>query len=101
MTDKNNSFVLPAIVLAEIKPLISRKRIAIDYNDLIEHLSNSANNVIYPIDEGVIEEMPEGLEIHDALIVATGLIYKNALNEDVRLISDDEDIIKAGIIAVV
>jgi|SRR4030042_3732256 PIN domain nuclease of toxin-antitoxin system len=101
LIDKNNNFVFPAIVLAEIKHLISRKRIDIDYNGLIEQLSESANCIIYPIDEDVIEQMPEGLDIHDALIVATGLVYKNILNEEVKILSEDEDIIKAGILPVV
>jgi PIN domain nuclease of toxin-antitoxin system len=101
LIDKNNNFVISAIVLAEVKHLISRKRITVDYGKLIDYLSESENCVIYPVDEDIVEEMPEGLNIHDALIVATGLVYKNILGQDIRILTEDEEIIKSNILPVV
>ena len=59
-------FVFPAIVLAEIKHLISIKRINIDFDMVLEYLSESENCVVYPVDENVVEKMPDSLNIHDA-----------------------------------
>ena len=101
LADKNNNFVLPAIVLAEIKHLISLKRITVVFEEVIDYLSESDNCIIYPVGEDVVEKMPEGLNIHDALIVATGLVYKNVLGEDVILLTEDEEIIKAAVLPVV
>ncbi|MBI4689642.1 MAG: PIN domain-containing protein [Nitrospirae bacterium] len=101
LIDKNNNFVLPAIVLAEIKHLISLKRITVGFDEVIGYLGESDNCIIYPVDEDVVEKMPEGLNIHDALIVATGLVYKNILSEDVILLTEDEEIIKAAVLPVV
>ena len=101
LIDKNNNFVFPAIVLAEVKHLISIKRINIGFEKVIEYLSEAENCIIYPLDEEVVEEMPEGLNIHDALIVATGLVYKNVLSEKVKILTEDEDIIMSDIIPVV
>lgn len=82
LTDVHNNFVFSTIVLAEIKHLISQKRISVDFEQVVEYLSESENCVIYPIDEDVVDEMPVGLNIHDALIVATGLVYRNILKEE-------------------
>jgi len=101
LIDKNNNFVRPAIVLAEIKHLISLKRITVAFEEVIEYISESDNCIIYPVDEDVIEKMPEGLNIHDALIVATGLVYKTMLGENVTILTEDEEIIKSDILPVI
>jgi len=98
LMDKGNTFVFSAIVLAELKHLISQKRILVPFGKVIEYLSESENSVVYPVDEDVVEEMPEGLNIHDALIIATGLVYKNILGEEVRILTEDEKIMKSNIL---
>ena len=101
LTDKNNNFVFSVIVLAEIKYLISIKRIDVSFVKVIDYLSESENCIIYNVDEDVVNEMPEGLNIHDALIVATGLVYKNILKEHVMILTEDEEIIKSGTLPVI
>jgi PIN domain nuclease of toxin-antitoxin system len=96
----DNDFVFSTIVLAEIKHLISLKRIKVDFDKVVDYLSESENCIIYPVDESVINEMPVGLSIHDALIVATGLVYKNILKKDVKILTEDELIIKSHILPV-
>lgn len=100
LVDTTNKFIFSTIVLAEIKYLIFVHRINVSFEEVINYLSESENCIIYPIDEDVVEEMQAGLNIHDALIVATGLVYKNILGEEVKLLTEDEDIIKSRIIPV-
>ncbi|MBI5788391.1 MAG: PIN domain-containing protein [Candidatus Schekmanbacteria bacterium] len=100
LTDRNNNFVFSAIVLAEIKHLIAIRRINADYERVIEYLSQSENGIIYPVDEDVVEEMPEGFNIHDALIIATGLVYRNILREEVKILTEDREIIESNILSV-
>src|SRR3990170_3756107 len=100
LMDVHNNFVFSTIVLAEIKHLIFRKRISVDFEQVVEYLSESENCVIYPIDEDVVNEMPVGLNIHDALIVATGLVYRNILKDEVRILTEDEDIIQSHILPI-
>ena len=100
LTDVHNNFVFSTIVLAEIKHLISQKRIGVDFKQVVEYLSESENCVIYPIDEDVVDEMPVGLSIHDALIVATGLVYRNILGEEVKILTEDEEIIQSHILPI-
>lgn len=101
LTDNRNNFVFSTIVLAEVKHLISQKRIRVDFEKVVEFLSESKNCVIYPVDEDVVDEMPAGLSIHDALIVATGLVYKNILRKEVTILTEDEEIIRSRILPVV
>lgn len=49
LTAVHNNFVFSTIVLAEIKHLISQKRISVDFEQVVEYLSESENCVIYPI----------------------------------------------------
>lgn len=101
LINKGNNFVFPAIVLAEIKHLISIKRINVDFDMVLEYISESENCVVYPVDEDVVEKMPDNLNIHDALIVGTGLVYKNILREEVSIITEDEEITISGIFPVI
>jgi PIN domain nuclease of toxin-antitoxin system len=100
LLNKKNTFVLSAIVLAEIKYLISVKRINIDFKSVLEYLSECDNCLVYPVDEVVIDYMPKGLDIHDALIVATGLAYQDSLGEEVFVLTQDNSIRNSGILPV-
>jgi PIN domain nuclease of toxin-antitoxin system len=101
LSNKNNSFIFSAIVLAEIKHLITIKRITVNFESVIEHLSQCDNCIVYPVNEDIVQNMPEGLDIHDALIVATGLVYKNYLGDNVCILTEDESIRNSGILPVV
>ncbi len=100
LSDVNNDFVFSAIVLAGIKHLVSIRRVKVDFEKVISYLADSDNCIIYPVDEDVICEMPVGFNIHDALIVATGLVYKNILKEKVRILTEYKEIIKSDILPV-
>lgn len=100
LSNKSYTFIFSAIVLAEIKYLIAIKRININFESVIEHLSECDNCIVYPVNEDVVENMPEGLDIHDALIVATGLIYKNFLEEDVFILTEDTSLRDSGFLPI-
>lgn len=100
LLNEKNTFIFSTIVLAEIKHLIVLKRIRIDFNSVLEYLSNCDNCIVYPVDETVIDNMPGGLNIHDALIIATGLIYKNSLDREVFILTEDDAIKSSGILPV-
>lgn len=54
------------------------------------------------VDENVIDDgLPAGLSIHNALIVATGLVYKNILRNELTILIEDEEIILSHVIPVV
>lgn len=100
LLSQKNTFVFSTIVLAEIKYLITAKRININFNSVLEYLSECDNCVVYPVDEAVIDNMPAGLDIHDALILATGLLYKNSIGEEVFALTEDSAIKNSGVLPV-
>jgi len=101
LNNPKNEFVIPIIVLAEIKYLISKKKIIIDYKRFINTIGKMNNIIIYNIDMNVIEKIPLALNIHDALIVGTGLVFREIFNEEVKILTIDEDIVNFGNIAAV
>lgn len=100
MLDSSHTFIFSAIVLAEIKYLIAAKRVNVSFESVIQHLGECDNCIIYPVDEDVVEHMPTELEIHDAIIVATGLVYKGALVGNVAILTEDERIRRSGLLPV-
>lgn len=98
LEDKDSSLVIPSIVLAEIWYLYHRKRIRTSPYDIRKQVLTASNCAIYPLDEAVLQLFPEGLDIHDAVIVATALLYRDVLHQPVRLITCDEKITQSTLI---
>jgi len=87
-------------VLAEITFLYARHRIAIDLPHVLAHLTSAANCLVYPLDVAVVEHLPTTLNIHDAIIVATGLVFRDVLSESTTVVTKDADITTSGLITV-
>lgn len=77
-----------------------RGRIGISVQDVVSNLVEASNCSLYPLDQLVIERLPTGLELHDAIIVATGLILRELANDDVLLLTKDAEITQSGLIPV-
>lgn len=89
LDDPASQLVISAIVLVEVKYLYAAKRIKTNFVELIQRLNRLTNCSICPLDEEVVEFIPENLNIHDAIIVATALVYRNVLGHQVSLTTKD------------
>lgn len=49
----------------------------------------------------MVDKLPTTLGIHDAIIVATALVFRDILNESTAIITKDEAIAKSGLVATV
>jgi hypothetical protein len=58
----------------------------------------AANCVAYPLDEQVVSMIPTSLNIHDAIIVATALVYKDILKLPVEIVTKDTEIKTSGLV---
>ncbi len=94
----DTEIVIPAIVLAESKFLFAKKRISADLDTIYRRVITARNCTVYPLDEAIIAKMPTTLEIHDAIIVATGLVIQEARGEKVAVITRDKAIVNARLI---
>lgn len=101
LDDANAQLVIPTIVLAEIAFLYARHRITIDLPQVFSYIANAMNCVVYPLDEFVIRQLPTTLDIHDAIIVATAIMFRNELGEDTALITKDAEIVASGMVRVI
>lgn len=84
--------------MVEISFLYSKRRIDIDFQKVKEEIISRENCTIYPLDEEVVLRIPTVLNIHDAIITATALVYQDVLGQDVAIITRDESIKNSGII---
>jgi len=90
--------VIPAIVLAEIAYLYAKHRVALALDSVLDHIARTENCTIYPLDEVVVEHLPANLNIHDAIIVATAIVFRDVLHEDAAVITKDRAIAASGAI---
>jgi PIN domain nuclease of toxin-antitoxin system len=100
LADRTAQVVVPTIVLAEITFLYARHRIAIDLPHVLAHIATAANCLVYPLDGPVVEHLPTTLNIHDAIIVATALVFRDVLSESTAVVTKDSDITASGLINV-
>ncbi len=97
-SDASAQVVVPTIVLAEIQFLYTRQRIATDLQQVMNHIRRTQNVRVYPLDELVVERMPSTLRIHDAIIVATGIVFRDVFHFPTSLITRDAQIRGCGLL---
>jgi PIN domain nuclease of toxin-antitoxin system len=101
ISDPSSQLIIPSIVLAEITYLYERKRIATPASEIRTRLIAANNVVVYPLDEQVVDKLPTALDIHDGIIVATALLYRDVLRQEVAVVTKDEMIAGSGLINVI
>ena len=92
------TIVIPVIVLVELKYLISKGRLNLDYQTVFKDLNKKSYIEIALFDDYMIDYLPTNLNIHDAMIVATALFYRDFIGFDVNLITKDKEIIDSNIV---
>jgi len=101
LSSRSDQQVIPAIVLAEISFLFQRRRIQVSFPAALAYLLAAPNTKIFPLDEAVVERLPGVLNIHDGIIVATALLIRDTLGEDVTIITKDREIVQSGLVKTV
>jgi predicted nucleic acid-binding protein len=101
LSSADSEIVIPSIVLVEVWHLFHRKRIKTSPADVRSQILSASNCSIYPLDEAVIESLPAGLEIHDAIIIGTALVYRDIVRRSTQLITQDKAIINSGLIDII
>ena len=97
--DNDSILIIPTIVLAEIKFLFGKNRFSTSIDDVFTVIENDPRCIVHPMDLDVVSMLPTKLEIHDAIITATALLFKgNPYFEDVEIITKDEEIIKSKLV---
>ena len=84
--------VIPFIVFCEIHHLHAHGKFALSAAEAADRIDDIHHFEIAPHSQRQLPHLLSGLEIHDSLIVATGLEQKEIHRSDVAILSRDEDI---------
>lgn len=98
MSDPTALLVVPTMCLVEIQYLAAKNRITVTPQQVEQRLRNTPNTKIYPLDEEVVSKIPLGLDIHDAVITATAIVYRDIRKQPATLITKDGKITQSGFI---
>jgi len=87
---------LPTIILAEARFIIAKNKVSIFWRDIVSVIQTDTRFVVHPLTLEVLDLMPDGLEMHDAIICATAMLLRDSLGEDVAVITRDREIRESG-----
>jgi predicted nucleic acid-binding protein len=99
--DGTSRLIVPTIVIAELKHLAAGIRVPLSFDNIIAALMADPRCQIYPLDIFTVVHLPANLDIHDAIIVATGLFYREVFAEEVSILTADNRIRASGLLPVV
>ncbi len=95
------SLIIPTIVLAEARYLSRKGRTNITFEEVLTTIERDERCLIYPLDLAIVKQLPLHLDLHDAFIVGTALVYRNVLHEEVTILTKDEAIVQAELVQIV
>lgn len=101
LMDTSVQLVIPTLVLAEATYLYAHKRVSVDLPTILQRVAGAANCTVYPLDELVASHVMGTLELHDAIIVATAIVYRDVLGQNVAVITRDKMIAQSGLMPVI
>ena len=96
--DPAAELVIPTIVLVELRHLHAKGRITASLALVEQKIVSAGNCKVHPLDEDMVSLIPTGLDIHDSIIVATAIYYRDILRKPVTLITKDNMIAQSGLI---
>ena len=96
--DPNVMLVVPTIALAEARFMIFRTKVGIVWDDIIQKLESDDRLIPTSLTIDVLNRVPNVLEMHDGIIVATALLFSESLAEDVQVITRDKEIRDSGLV---
>jgi predicted nucleic acid-binding protein len=96
-----DELIVPTIVLAEARYTIAKKRRAVTWDELLASVLSDSRFRVHDLDLEILRNLPESLEMHDAIICATALAYQDASGEPVPVITKDRRIRSSGLVETV
>lgn len=98
MDDPTASLVIPTVVLAEVRYLFRKRRIPVSFGEVVAAIEHDPRCVVYPFDFACVEAMDERLNLHDAIIAATAVVFRNSVDASTALVTRDQEVRDAGVV---
>src|SRR5438128_8257480 len=94
LEDPASLLILPTIALAEARFMIFRKKVNILGRDImqLQLMERDGRFVPVALTLDILDRVPDNLEMHDGIIVATANTLREFSDEDVRVIARDRAI---------
>jgi PIN domain nuclease of toxin-antitoxin system len=99
--DPGSILALPTIALAEARFMIFRNKVQIVWDDILQKMESDDRLIPVPLTVDVLNRVPDSLEMHDGIIVATALMFADALGEPARVMTRDKEIRNSGLVETV
>jgi len=96
--DPESVLIVPTIALAEARFMIFKNKVQVVWAEITEKIERDHRLIPVPLTLDILNRVPDGLEMHDGIIVATAMIFRDSLGEEVRLITRDKDIRDSGLV---
>lgn len=98
ISNSSTILIIPTIVLVEARYLFEKHRIKISIEHILKVVEKDKRCRVFPLDIEVIEYIPEGLNIHDGIIVGTALLFKDTIDRQVAVATKDETIVNSNLV---
>jgi len=99
--DPESVLIVPTIALAEARFMIFKNKVQVVWAQITGAIERDDRLIPVPLTLEVLNRVPEGLEMHDGIIVATAMVFRDSINEEVRLITRDKGIRDSGLVETV
>jgi predicted nucleic acid-binding protein len=101
LTSSRDRLIVPTIVLAEARYVIAKGGRSTTWSELLDFVRRDPRLSVHDLDLDIVNNLPYGLEMHDAIICATVISYQEASGEPVPLITKDRRIRESGLVETV
>ena len=101
LDDPAASLVIPTIVLAEVRHLFGKRRIPISFEDVVDAIEGDPRCVVYPFDFVCVQALDDRLDLHDGIIAATAVVFRDSVDSSTALVTRDSAMRAAGIVATI
>jgi PIN domain nuclease of toxin-antitoxin system len=99
--DPQSLLIVSTIALAEARHMIFRGKTKLIWSDILRALDTDDRLLPFGLTVDVVDRIPENLEMHDGIIVATATLLREVSDEGVRVITRDNDIRNSGLVETV
>ncbi len=99
--DPQSILIVPTIALAEARFMIFKNKVGIIWDDIIRTMESDDRLRPFPLTVEVLSRVPDSLEMHDGIIVASAQLIQDVADDDVAVITRDRAIRDSGLVETV
>ena len=68
------------------------------WDEVLRFISSAGRLSIFPLDEDIVSDLQVRLEMHDAIICATAVYWRDVLHLEPAVLTKDREIVASGLV---